>query len=619
MRRLLISLSIALSIFMTLSLPMAASAGGLSFDDHSTFFDDQTVTSGLTARLLLPQDNVTGIPAELTLTKGVPFISPSEVTKGNLVTIKVRATNSSTEPISYSLSLMVNGKAAGAPQQLSLEAAESKDVSFQIQATDTGNNDVQVGNLQGFFTVTSGSFFDSLPIYLWIFFAVIAVVIIMLIVLVVMKPPKKKAGTLADQGKKQGKLSKPGKAGAREPQMQGGPGMPRPGMQNAPESMFGIQGPPGQPQDMPGMQQFPSQPGMQQQFQGQPGMQQQYQTSQPGGMQPGMQQQFPPQSGMQQPQFPSQQGMHQQFQPPQPPGTQPPQQGMPQPGMRGPQFPSAQQTPPGGPQYPPQPMPGMQPSMGPGMSQGGAQPGMPYGMQGQQPPIPHMPPPSMQQPMSPTMQPPMPPGMQSGAMPGMQPPIPGGYQSMGMPKFSVSNLTITPNNVKVGEQINISIIVSNNGVQTGKYSVVLRIGGVVENISDLTLPPGASQTASFTVIKDTPGDYYADIDGLGGFFTVIPLAPPSFTVTNFSVGPERVRQGQPVIITASVTNMGELTGSHTLILRVKGIADSQSEITLGPGKMENIEFQVIKDTPGFYPVALENWTGKFVVEMDWNG
>ena len=76
---------------------------------------------------------------------------------------------------------------------------------------------------------------------------------------------------------------------------------------------------------------------------------------------------------------------------------------------------------------------------------------------------------------------------------------------------------------------------------------------------------------------------------------------------------------EPVTVTASVTNTGEIPGSHTLILRVKGIADSQKDILLGPGKMENVEFQIIKDTPGFYPVSLENWTGKFVVEMDWNG
>ena len=85
---------------------------------------------------------------------------------------------------------------------------------------------------------------------------------------------------------------------------------------------------------------------------------------------------------------------------------------------------------------------------------------------------------------------------------GMQQPP---YQQMGMPKFSVSNLTITPNNVKVGEPVNVSIIVSNNGAQMGKYSVVLRVGGVVENITDMALTPGASQTASFVVIKDAAG------------------------------------------------------------------------------------------------------------------
>jgi hypothetical protein len=227
------------------------------------------------------------------------------------------------------------------------------------------------------------------------------------------------------------------------------------------------------------------------------------------------------------------------------------------------------------------------------------------------------------QPGQPTMTPPMqaqamPPGMGQSGQSGMQPSAPGAGP-MSMPKFSVSNLTITPGKVKVGEPVNISIIVSNNGMQTGKYSVVLRVGGVVENISDLSLPPGASQTAGFTVVKDVAGDYYADIDGLGGFFTAIPLAPPSFIVSNFSIGPERVRQGQPVIVTASVTNVGEVTGSHTLILRVKGLSESQQEINLGPGKMQNVEFQIVKDTPGFYPVALENWTGKFVVEMDWNG
>ncbi|MGD0857142.1 MAG: hypothetical protein ABSA18_15295, partial [Dehalococcoidia bacterium] len=358
MRRLLISLPIALSIFMALIFPMAAYASGLLLNDHITSVDASIISSGFMSSLSLAQDNATGLPDGLTLTKGVPFIAPSEVTKGNLVTVKVKATNNSTQPINYALTLTINGKAAGSPQQLSLDPAGSKDVAFQVAADTTGNNDVTVGSLKGFFTVNSGSFFDSLPIYLWIFFGVIAVVIIMLVVLMVMKPPKKRAGALPDQGKKQGKQAgKAGKPGAREPQMQPGGGMQRPSMANAPDGMlFGNQGPQGQSQDMSGMQQQYPQPGMQQQqFQPQPGMQQPFQQ-QPGmqqpfqpPQQPGMQQ-FSQQPGMQQP-FQPQPGMQQPFQSPQQPGMQPPQQ----PGMRAPQYPQNPQMP-----QPPQPH-GMQP------------------------------------------------------------------------------------------------------------------------------------------------------------------------------------------------------------------------------------------------------------------
>jgi hypothetical protein len=464
--------------------------------------------------------------------------------------------------------------------------------------------------LPGSTTVKGGSFFDMFPPYLWGFFGIVLGIIVMLIVLVVTKPSKKgKAGALPDQGKKQPKgkgKGKPGQLGAPDASPFFGQA-PRPGM---PDGMpMGMQGAPASPYDMPmpGMQQPgqpPSQMGMQPPFQSQPGMPPPFPQQAHPGMGPAPQQGMHPPS-MQGPQYPAQPHMPQAGQ--QYPG-QPPAQGMPQ-GM------------------PPQPGRAMQPPMSPGQ---GGQPGMPFGMQQPPPPMPHMmppPAPGMQQPG----QPPMPPQAPQGMYPPMQPAGQQGmpyqqtgmqqppYQQMGMPKFSVSNLTITPNNVKVGEPVNVSIIVSNNGVQMGKYSVVLRVGGVVENITDMAMTPGASQTASFVVIKDAAGDYYADVDGLGGFFTVIPLTPPSFTVSNFSISPERVRQGQPVIVTATVTNTGEITGNHPLILRVKGMAEAQQEVTLGPNKTLDVEFQIVKDTPGFYPVSMENWTGKFVVEMDWTG
>lgn len=609
MRRLLASLPIALLILMASIISLPVYGESIMPLNQLTYAYTEVIAVDVLTNTPVAADNVTQLPEGLKLTKGVPFIPVGEIKKGDQVPIKVKATNNSSMQINYTLTLTFNGRQAATPKQLSLEPEGSQDIVFLATAQDAGPIDVRVGDLQGILTVKESSIFDALPFYLWIFIGVIALVVILLIVLMVMKP-KKRTGTQVDRSKKQVKSK--GKMGSAESTVPGVGPMPRPGMQNMPEGLlFGSQGgQPGSPQDMSmqGMQQplQSQQMGMQQPFQAQqPGGAPQFQPhagmpipQQPGGQpyqsQPGMPSQFQ-QPGIQ-PQF-QQPGIQQQFHPPQVSGTTPtpPQQpGIMQP-TRVPQYPQPASIP-NISQSPQQPGMGMQPGM-PSIGTS-PQPAMPFGMQA-----------------TPQMQP----GIQQATPSGMPPQMTGAYQSTGMPKFAVSNLTITPNKVKVGEQVNISIIVSNNGAQQGKYSVVLRIGGVVENITDLTLPPGASQTASFTVIKDAPGDYYTDIDGLGGFFTVIPLNPPSFTVTNFSVGPERVKQGQPVTITASVINTGEVAGGHTLILRVKGIAESQKDIALAPGKTENVEFHVAKDTPGFYPVSLENWTGKFVVEMDWNG
>jgi hypothetical protein len=186
------------------------------------------------------------------------------------------------------------------------------------------------------------------------------------------------------------------------------------------------------------------------------------------------------------------------------------------------------------------------------------------------------------------------------------------------PMFSVSNLTITPNQVKAGEPVTINAIVSNTGSEAGTYSVVLRINGVVENITDLVLAPGASQSATVTVVKEG-GEYYAEVDGLSGTFIVIPLAPADFSVRNLVISPERAKQGEKINISAIATNNGEVTGTYSLELKLKGAIETTEEITLNPGESQKITFGITKNTPGFYNVELEGLTGRFVVEMEWQG
>jgi len=111
--------------------------------------------------------------------------------------------------------------------------------------------------------------------------------------------------------------------------------------------------------------------------------------------------------------------------------------------------------------------------------------------------------------------------------------------------FRLSSLTISPNEVALGESVTISVEVTNTGEEAGNYTVTLKIDGVVEASKDITVNAGDSQKVSFTTVRDLPGGYAVDINGLGGTFVVVgeaqsppaPIAPTPPALSPASISP----------------------------------------------------------------------------------
>ena len=100
------------------------------------------------------------------------------------------------------------------------------------------------------------------------------------------------------------------------------------------------------------------------------------------------------------------------------------------------------------------------------------------------------------------------------------------YRVLRPAAFETSNLTVSPSEVKVGEEISISAVVTNTGGSEGSYTSVLKINGTEEARKQLTLGAGVSETVTFTIAKNVEGNYTFDINGEVGQFTVIAPAPP---------------------------------------------------------------------------------------------
>jgi uncharacterized membrane protein len=91
--------------------------------------------------------------------------------------------------------------------------------------------------------------------------------------------------------------------------------------------------------------------------------------------------------------------------------------------------------------------------------------------------------------------------------------------------FQVSNLQATPPNVAVGEEVTVSVKVTNVGGQSGSHSLTLVINQTIEDTRTVTLSEGESTTEEFKVTKQTPGTYNIEIDGLVSEFTVREMDP----------------------------------------------------------------------------------------------
>jgi len=124
--------------------------------------------------------------------------------------------------------------------------------------------------------------------------------------------------------------------------------------------------------------------------------------------------------------------------------------------------------------------------------------------------------------------------------------------------------------------------------------------------------PRGNYSASITIT--TPGaSNNRQIVPVTLYVGVSPPSPAQFTITGLDVTPEQVPPGQPVTVSAQVTNIGDSEGNYTVNLTVNGQVEQTKAVTLAPEVMETVTFTVTKETPGSYTVSIGDLTEEFTV------
>ena len=182
--------------------------------------------------------------------------------------------------------------------------------------------------------------------------------------------------------------------------------------------------------------------------------------------------------------------------------------------------------------------------------------------------------------------------------------------------FALTLVGISPTEVSLGEEVTITVSVTNSGGTEGSYTVVLNINDVKEAEKDVTVAADGHEIVTFIVTKEQAGDYAVMVDGLGDSFTVVaPVtpAPAAFLVSDLSIEPAEVKQGEAVTISLLVANTGDESGDYTVTLKINGVKEAEKSVTVTAGGSQSVTFSVIKEESGSYSLAVDGLSGSFTV------
>jgi hypothetical protein len=186
-------------------------------------------------------------------------------------------------------------------------------------------------------------------------------------------------------------------------------------------------------------------------------------------------------------------------------------------------------------------------------------------------------------------------------------------------EFKVTNLILDYDWIQVGEPAQISVNVTNIGDLSGNHTVTLTIDEVPITTKTVQLSAAETTTVSFTASDLTVGNHTVTIGDLEASILVTleaPIRPAELQITNLATSRKEARIGDPITISATATNIGDVAGEFSLNLLVNNEKRETKSVQLDSDETATVYFEVAEEAEGDYTVKLGNLTVSFSASSD---
>ncbi len=179
--------------------------------------------------------------------------------------------------------------------------------------------------------------------------------------------------------------------------------------------------------------------------------------------------------------------------------------------------------------------------------------------------------------------------------------------------FTLSSFEPVDTTVVSGEAVDISAAVTNEGNTEGTQTVSADLDGATVDSQEVTLGAGNQTTVSFTLetANVSAGSHTHAIatadDSQSGTLTIEDRVPATFTVSELSPTERTVTAGTTVDVSATITNVGERSGTQQVRLTVGESQVDNRTLTLDSSESAGVTLAVDTSTlgPGSYTHSIE--------------
>lgn len=179
-------------------------------------------------------------------------------------------------------------------------------------------------------------------------------------------------------------------------------------------------------------------------------------------------------------------------------------------------------------------------------------------------------------------------------------------------EFELSSLVVTPKEVAPGEEVTVTVDVTNTGGLEGNYTCTLVVRKNVQESKEVSLDSEETKTITFTFTPSYAGG--SNNIEVGELTEEIrTLRPADIKVEDVSISPTIAEVGSSVTVTVSVRNWGDVEGAYTVALKLDDVSAGTQSINVGGGETGTARLTVTENDLGQHKISTDGTNRYFTI------